>query len=247
MKKYIFFTAIFTISFSACKKGDEDPSLVLKTRKTRLCQEWNMSNFFYQYVLLDDPDSNNNITQVGDAEKITEVNNLYSGYMYTYEKAIKSYSITFNKDGSWKMIREFDVTETKDEPFYVSNVNLTYLYTEEGNWSFVGKNKEDYKNKERLMLNTSIYKLERSGGTQIISPKDGSDSYENEIAPYTNTINYDGKENITIYDLIKLDKDEMKWELVSGRDYRTETFIPDSVITYTNEYNINTEITWTTK
>ncbi|MDD4575741.1 MAG: hypothetical protein PHI36_04870, partial [Bacteroidales bacterium] len=47
MKNYkiiLLLLAVFATTFSACKKGEDDPALSLRSRKARVAGEWKMTN-----------------------------------------------------------------------------------------------------------------------------------------------------------------------------------------------------------
>jgi hypothetical protein len=45
LSKAVLAALVVASSFTACKKGDEDPGFTLKSRKGRLSQEWKVANY----------------------------------------------------------------------------------------------------------------------------------------------------------------------------------------------------------
>jgi hypothetical protein len=118
-------------TFQSCKKGENDPTISLKSRKARLVGEWNLSagsqtstsgsgTYVYTY---------NGTTVLVTAPSGSD------SYVYT-EK------VTINKDGTYERV----VTQG------------TEIYTEKGAWYFGRKNKElDIKDKETVCFAETSY------------------------------------------------------------------------------------------
>ncbi|MEI6123343.1 MAG: hypothetical protein WCQ95_06910 [Bacteroidota bacterium] len=103
--------------FNSCKKGAEDPSFSIYSRKHRLCSDWGFS--YYKRA---------------EQHNDTTVTYEFDGAAGTYiqvaaNKSIISagtMNISFHKDGTYIW----------DE--YISNDTSTYSYKEEGSWYFTG-------------------------------------------------------------------------------------------------------------
>lgn len=150
---------ILVSTFSACKKGENDPFFSLKSRKARLVGEWKIAE--------------GNIEESGNYSYGEQAFNWQATYKYTANELnlsgidnqvynnipsvdtiqdIYSYSekITFNKDYTFKI--EIN-TSLKSVGGVAVTQPLTSVYKYEGNWNFGAKNKEkDLKNKEYLVL-----------------------------------------------------------------------------------------------
>lgn len=184
-KKLLGFPLLFSVFFlglSSCKKGENDPFLSMKTRKSRLCHEW----------VLESGESNRKyVNNGGQANNLESYNYLYqndkSTYTYTLNGEVKDTetgkferTIQFNKDYTWE----------SHEVSYHENGNLNYDEVVKGNWAFTHKSKQDdYKNKERIYLNETYY---------LVKNYDTNGSMTNEFT-------YTGKE-IDFVEIITLDR-----------------------------------------
>jgi hypothetical protein len=126
MKKLflVLLVAIMVIpTFQSCKKGANDPTISLRSRKSRLVGEWTLSEGSYTYT---QPGGSATYVFNGSTQ-VTTVSGLapYS--------AVYTQKVTIDKDGSYK-------NEINDDGDFS---------TQEGGWFFGDKNKElDLKNKE---------------------------------------------------------------------------------------------------
>jgi hypothetical protein len=143
--------AIVAPVLHSCKKGDEDPSFSLYSRKTRLCQDWKITKYTRteQY--------NDSIVGYGfDGATFTRVT---SNYFYSSPGTMR---IIFSKTGSY----QWDQT--------VSTDTSDYSYSERGMWYFSGGGKESgYKTKELVALQKTEQTESFSDGDSI-----STNSYE---------------------------------------------------------------------
>lgn len=155
MKKLIILSlgaVALTAGISSCKKGENDPFLSMKSRKSRLAGEWTVTKMEGTKVEVetfsvggDDYTMTTTTTTTYDgANEVDDVKTETSSSMGTVTEN-DSYSnphtvsYTFDKDGTFKMVD----TDTDD-----GDVN-----TIEGTWAFVGKSKTaELKNKEAISL-----------------------------------------------------------------------------------------------
>ena len=166
-------SALF-LSIYSCKKGDNDPFLSLKSRKARLHGDWEIQAYQYEeqttsssgdYQKITENFSNNQITQI--TQEYIEVSG--SSVYDTLVISLNEVSYSFDKKGSWS--RVYNTTEISIDDYIDLGTTWHNIYTttkeltESGDWSFVGKLKSEYKNKERIVLN----KLESVQGQQITS------------------------------------------------------------------------------
>lgn len=129
---------------TACKKGENDPFLSLKSRKARITGEWKVTGYEAKNTNSDGYSS----TSTLNGSILTRVETA-NGFTTT-EEGIYIESYTFNKDNTFTR-----TTTTDDE-------TLTYT----GNWAFGSKSKEgEIKNKETLVLNVTKTVTTTSGGT----------------------------------------------------------------------------------
>lgn len=152
---YIYIISIF-LFISSCKKGENDPSISLRTRKARLVGEWkvvkseetrmekvyeldtyNQYTTVYDTTLYDGTTS----TQVAWLLEVSEEIQTLS----PYTPATRTYSeiYEFNKDGSFTYIKDYS------ESFKIE---------EKGTWTFLPENNsKKHKNKEAIQLYTSSH------------------------------------------------------------------------------------------
>lgn len=140
MKKHILKLSLLSLAlvavgtFAGCKKGENDPGISLKSRKSRLTGEWKLTKGEAKST------SGGNTTTVTFTE--TSATQVSGGTTtnFTYSMEYK-----FEKDGT-----------------YTLNEVATYpggspeTTKEVGRWAFIGGNKSaDYKNKEALLLSST--------------------------------------------------------------------------------------------
>ena len=136
MKKLIQTLALAAVvvvsgaSFTACKKGENDPGLSLKSRKGRLTGEWKVT----KADMTQTSGGSTSSTKI-DGTTITQTS---GGGSITGTCA---YTLTIDKEGTY----EFKQSETYG--------GITNNRTEKGRWSFLGKNKDaEVKNKEAILM-----------------------------------------------------------------------------------------------
>jgi hypothetical protein len=141
MKKLIQTLALAAVvvvsgaSFTACKKGENDPALSLKSRKGRLTGEWKLTKGTETFTSGGSTSTTNydgtSITQSSGGGSIT---------------GTFAYTLTIDKEGTY----EYKMSETFG--------GSTSIDTEKGRWSFLGKNKDgEIKNKEAIVLMETSY------------------------------------------------------------------------------------------
>lgn len=147
MKKLqiLMFILSSVVVLSACKKGEDDKFLSLKSRKARLAGEWNIRSI---------SGSSKNVSGSG-TETIT----------YNYNNGV----LSTNTDGDietkgFSLVYNFDKKGTYEIISNESSVGYQYSSTSIGNWTFLGKSKEaERKNKEFVSLFETSF---QSSGTQ---------------------------------------------------------------------------------
>ncbi len=143
MKKIFSIIIVIAIAspfFTACKKGENDPGISLKSRTARLVGEWVLkemeSNTTRTYSA--GGSSTETVTFNGTTKTTTNSNGSTTS---TYSE-----SIEILKDGTYK-------TNYKE-----IEESVTRIYEGNGTWAWVDGNKEDeYKNKERVCFTTTSY------------------------------------------------------------------------------------------
>lgn len=130
---YTAFCLFLLISLiSACKKGEDDPFLSLRSRKVRLVGEWTLKSGTYKAL-------NQGATTTG-------------GYANGREDRVTIYYAPSDTLVSSKLYKQTYAFE-KDGSYQKTTVSETGTATEEGVWSFVQRSKsDDLKNKEAILL-----------------------------------------------------------------------------------------------
>lgn len=132
--KTLLFLLVFSSTFliDACKKGDNDPFLSLKSRTARLKGDWKLT----AGSITTTTGSNSTVETYDGATLITSVNGI--------QVANEPYTdnITFEKKGKYTR----------------SGVDGTVSFSEEGYWAWINKSKDaDLKNKEALGMSSTKY------------------------------------------------------------------------------------------
>lgn len=161
----ITLTSMLTV-FTGCRKGEEDPFISLRTRKARVTGVWTIKKQNLEISLINSNSSGSyiNNTEMGiDGEKVSINSTISESYEFSTSigKGDIATKITFDKDGNFKRtIRFKNITNNTNHQggsYYYSNYtsvsieNNTVVTT--GTWNFLDENEEDYKNKERLIIN----------------------------------------------------------------------------------------------
>lgn len=133
LKKFTWILALL-ISFSACKKGENDPFFSLKTRKGRLAGDWTVS--FAEYSI-------NDTTYTYDGSALSEKKGKESETLLTAEK-----SYSFSKEGRYSINTRTTFPAGYFDP---NEPEITRVYLEEGIWDFTGGS-NGTRNKSQLLL-----------------------------------------------------------------------------------------------
>lgn len=147
MKKVLFLSTavlLLTTVFTACKKGENDPFLSLRSRKARIAGEWNLD--YAEYVHSNTLANTTTTESISfyDQTEVTVNSTQVSGSTINYEVLSSpcTVKLTIEKDGTYTQVK-------------TKNNEVT---TTTGTWIFLKKNDEnDLKNKEAILLTeTSI-------------------------------------------------------------------------------------------
>lgn len=231
----------------SCKKGENDPSLSLSSRKARLAGEYSLDYWASTYTSVD-PDGNKNTETTAINGAIGTRSSVYveaGGPTTTETKAIKvdKASFLFDKDGTWEAVMNTTTTWTEEEDgFFADSYDYTHVETmkESGNWSFLGGQNDEFKNKERVVLNTLSTVISSKTSVVINYADGGSESDAGNLQ--TNTYVFDQGEATTVYEIDLLKKKEMVFiQSTVGSSVYSET---DGALTvsYTYTNTGNTEI-----
>lgn len=129
---YILLGALI-VPFTSCKKGANDPFLSLKSRKSRLVGDWELSS----------GEVTTTTTGSGQTSTTTET---YNGSSKVTASTAGSSSVTYTESWTFEKDESFNNTVNEDGKSYVSS----------GFWQFGGKNKSaDLKNKETVVITST--------------------------------------------------------------------------------------------
>lgn len=234
LTKAVLAILVVASSITACKKGDDDPGMSLKSRKGRLSQEWTVSE--YKSDVTDVTTNNGIITTT----TTTNTKDTYSSSSATrtmtqttagggststssanYSGSVAAFDYTFEKDGTWSStmtVKWTSVTTTNNGVTNTEAIDQTETKISSGNWYFLGKNKNtEDKNKENLSLSvTSVqvksdYKSTSGASFAMVDDK---------------TTTYANNESTESWHLSRLAKDEIVADVtmdmvVSGTESQT--------------------------
>jgi hypothetical protein len=134
MKRDIFIVALITSFFiSACRKGEDDPLLSLRTRKARLTGDWQLDSGKVQTKFVD------------DQGKFTE---------RTFNFTANSYVSNVGGIGTFTGPHFIKLKIGNDGHFSVEEQADSVGLTGEGRWDLMSKG-SGYKNKERVFFSLS--------------------------------------------------------------------------------------------
>jgi len=251
MKKSILMIAAgaLLLATPSCKKGENDPFMSLSSRKARISGEWNVTGYSADWLSVDGSDSWSG-TETFNGSTITGTYSNTVGGTTTSgndpdTRTVSLYDVIINKDGTYEMHMNmvtvstgtnwggFDYTDTETE-----------TYTEMGSWSFVGKAKDEYKNKERVVLNATHV----ISTSQVTTVTDLTGGVTDTSVGNTNTSDdtYEIGENSSIFDIDMLKGKEMTWVRVSGGTNifsSTTSGGTTTTSTTTDEYNMTITLT----
>ena len=147
-------------SFSGCKKGENDPFLSLRSRKSRLEGNW---------VIVKEEVSETNIN--GSTTEIMQ--SVYDGKMKVTTTTTTVGALSTTVIDTVKYTVNFDIKKDGNYKIIATNENKIDIVTTEGTWLFLGKSKlNGLKNKEAILLTIT---------KQVVSsnPVANSVNYEN--------------------------------------------------------------------
>lgn len=174
----------------SCKKGENDSFLSLKSRKARISGDWVISGYDYTrtYTQADGDTGSNTGVMSGDV--ITYTNTFTSGGTTTTSTStntVNEATYSFTKEGDFTAVWNSTSVSTSTNSGFTTTNTTVYTSTKTGDWSFIGKQKKTYKNKERLVLNT-LNEVSSNQTTSVIVDDAGI------ISPFTSTGDLDAWE-----------------------------------------------------
>lgn len=174
MKKWIVYFFVLTmIAPVSCKKGEDDPSVTLRTRKNRLTGTWNIESYAFTSTF-------------GDIRSITFDPSL--GLTYSAEDSTSytrefSWDITFDSDGLYASIQK------EDFPQDTLDGSDAYALTtnEKGIWEFTGGNSSPSKSKLALFPEeVSSTRTDQGSNIEITITENTTDAFVYDIDRLTN-------------------------------------------------------------
>lgn len=204
-----------------CKKGENDPSLSLVSRKSRISNEWNIKEWTLNYKSENyKPNAINPSSTLQQELKDNLFLRKTTGIWgdNTEEGTVNTSVWTIYKDYKWSKTISFTSV--------LNNVTTTRTIKTNGTWYFLGKI-DEFKNKERIVFNT----LE-SGESTTESYSNGSTNNYKVVASYS-----DNEESV-IFEINQLKNKETI--LIREQSYRNISQAQDNLTT-NNEYFLLTE------
>ena len=230
LTKSVLAILVVASSFTACKKGEGDPAISLRSRASRVAGEWTVVD---QETKSDySSSSTGGIAITGSSsEKYTGTTytktNTSVGIAITSTGTVTDNSWTFEKTGTFKHTMNYTVKKIEDfstPGFDVDKTETTTVYsvTEEGVWNFLGKVQEETKNKEEMSL--SITKTNNvTTTTEVESYGEVGDPIlvNTTTTTSTETSSDEPNANVMVWKLTTLKNKEMVVESVSKRTSNT--------------------------
>lgn len=173
--------------FNGCKKGEGDPAISLKSRKSRVAGEWTVSNMSSKWSNTSgNPAVTSSGTETFDGTNVVTTNTS-GGTTVTSPVApdthTRTWTVTFEKDGTYKT----SIVDVETSSFTSGGTTYTATSTtteeESGTWTFEGGTGDSKKKEYIAMYETSSTSttVTTSGGTSSTSsststaaPKGGS-------------------------------------------------------------------------
>ncbi|MDR2835017.1 MAG: hypothetical protein LBV69_02275 [Bacteroidales bacterium] len=167
---------IFPLINTGCKKGEDDPFLSLRSRKARVAGTWKF-NQCEKFIRSDFGTGQNNITlttTTSDTKKWNEKTSLegipdsivnHNGTV-DYEANFLKFDKygNFNKIFNYTYEDEIELNEDGD----VMRERHIIRQKVSGSWNFLGSVEDEYKNKERMVLNLESVEIRHRIDTLIV-------------------------------------------------------------------------------
>jgi hypothetical protein len=191
----------------ACKKGENDPFLSLRSRKSRVAGEWTVES--------KEETRNTSIVSPSLNTTAIEITTINGGnYTNTYTDAsgtdtnlgtVQTNTITFEKDGKWSAVYQLTTVNVFGSGSFQTTETTVSRTESSGIWNFLGKIGEA-KNKENISVATTSEKTNKTVTT--VSSFTGTDI---ETSSSTNT--YADNEMVDVWKLTQLKNKELIAEI----------------------------------
>jgi hypothetical protein len=238
---------VLTIALGACKKGEEDPFFSLLSRKARVSGEWKLTAISGDNYVTFGEFTSHTTELSGDENTITSTYTSSSGNITTITCSVIEHSITINKDGTWSKTMQYNCEQVDENEFEIVTSNYPFEKQFSGTWAFIGKTKDAFKNKERIILNVDTFKESASQWDLLLEHKDGSPS--ESFTQYYNgrNVTYSAGEIEEVYEIVMLKSKEMKWFLESNTHSEPIDADGEPLPDFDNTFYDSETITWTAK
>jgi len=259
MKKSILMLAAgaLLLATPSCKKGENDPALSLASRKARVSGEWNVTGWDYTSMNTESDGDYQSETATMSGNTITETESSYDKsdnitVTTTSTTTLNEGTFTFDKDGTFSRVWNTTKVSTSSQDFFGTTYTTTTTSVStnsiSGNWSFVGKVKDEYKKKERIVLNTtsSSYTAQSTAVTTNNSNSDVNTVNGDKTA---GTDSYNSGEWVDVWEIDQLKGKEMILKSISKQSgsYSVTPFGGSTTSTTDDVYTSETKITLTAK
>lgn len=202
MKNIGLILITITLFGSSCKKGKDDPSLSLMSRKARIVREWNINKFVSNVKTVQIVGGNESevFTDFLLEQEAVTINTTPNGFN-SPNLSGKTITSTWDikKDFTWERELTYEVND--------NGIISTSYTTDTGSWGFLNKS-EEAKNKEYIYFNIKS----RSGK---LTTNDTNSGNTNED---TYSDNYSEGEEVETFALIMLKNKEVKMEYTSKKE-----------------------------
>lgn len=227
---------IALLAFTSCKKGDNDPFFSFYTRQARMHGDWTLAQFEYEERTSNPDGDYTEVTEDYEDGVITKISVQYfdqngtsvidSSWIY-----VEHVKYNFNKNGTWTkelttVERLGNCNEIGGGEISCDTLVTTITLIESGDWSFMGEVPDEFKNKERIIMNV----LSQSTSSQqvskitMITPSDTM--YYQTVGDKVDEINHFSSGEIsTIWEIDQLKKKEIVF-IEKRRNSGTVTITP---------------------
>lgn len=252
LTKSVLAILVVASSFTACKKGEGDPAISLRSRTSRVAGEWTVD--------AQDMKSNYSGTSTGSSgytgsstEKITPTTysktDVTGGTTSTTTGTVATHKWTFEKDGTFT--HEFNYTTKKTDDDSGSGVTditeTTDVHTikESGVWNFLGGVMADTKNKEEMSV--SVTNSSHTTATTTVSTFGfgGTNTVTTSTSTTVDTDTDEPNSNVAVWKITTLKNKEMAVEAVGKSTSNSTTTFTGGSFSSTSNSDYTTTISLT--
>lgn len=250
--------AALLLATPSCKKGENDP-LSLSSRKSRMAGEYNISSRMMTSTYTDADGNVTEETSTLEGTTITKTTVTTPSGSTTSETTTTTSTLNLGdvmitKDGDYTWT--WNTTSVSMDDFsafgYTTTITstTTSTMTETGKWNFLGKI-DEYKNKERVVFNTTNIESTTKTDTESVTVEDSSgdqtDSSQDEGPLYTYSDSYGNGEISMVYAIDQLKGSEIILKMEASGD-SSVSVSDDGVTTMSTSTDMNSlEITLSEK